>query len=413
MKRLREKGSTLDKYAEIWITLLALILLIVIVVIWIVSSSDLTAIRDYGLLIAAIIAFPLGFWRSRVAERQADAARHQVETAQQGLLSERYRQGAEMLGHELKSVRLGGIYTLEKLASDFPEEYHVLVMQTLCAFVRHPPADSSEIYRRGSVSQPTIERDEYDDTPFQLREDIRAVLQAIRLRSPQRMDIESNNNFELDLGGADLRLSDLRNTSLSGDNLSDSRLSGSCLIDADLSGAHLQRADLTSPSLSGPSEVTKRNNIAEGFIPAITRLDNVDLTGALALSAKMRGVVLSGANLSDANLPYVILTDALLMRTNFTGSHLANADLTGAELYGANLTSSVLTDANVSGADFAGSRLSGTTATPRRPVVGLTQKQLDSARADPNNPPRLDGVVDVESGEPLIWRGRPLEDQSE
>ena len=310
-------------------------------------------------------------------------------------------------------MRLGGIYTLEKLASDFPEEYHVLVMQTLCAFVRHPPADSSEIYRRGSVSQPTIERDEYDDTPFQLREDIHAVLQAIRLRSPQRMDIESNNNFELDLGGADLRLSDLRNTSLSGDNLSDSRLSGSCLIDADLSGAHLQRADLTSPSLSGPSEVTKRNNIAEGFIPAITRLDNVDLTGALALSAKMRGVVLSGANLSDANLPYVILTDALLMRTNFTGSHLANADLTGAELYGANLTSSVLTDANVSGADFAGSRLSGTTATPRRPVVGLTQKQLDSARADPNNPPRLDGVVDVESGEPLIWRGRPLEDQSE
>lgn len=356
MKRLREKGSTLDKYAEIWITLLALILLIVIVVIWIVSSSDLTAIRDYGLLIAAIIAFPLGFWRSRVAERQADAARHQVETAQQGLLSERYRQGAEMLGHELKSVRLGGIYTLEKLASDFPEEYHVLVMQTLCAFVRHPPADSSEIYRRGSVSQSTIERDEYDDTPFQLREDIHAVLQAIRLRSPQRMDIESNNNFELDLGGADLRLSDLRNTSLSGDNLSDSRLSGSCLIDADLSGAHLQRADLTSPSPSGPSEVTKRNNIAEGFIPAITRLDNVDLTGALALSAKMRGVVLSGVNLSDANLPYVILTESLLMRTNSTGSHLANADLTGAELYGANLTSSVLTDANVSGADFAGSR---------------------------------------------------------
>ena len=103
MKRLCGVASALGKHTEMCVTLVALVLLIAVIAIWVMSPADLTAIRDYGLLIAAIIAFPLGFWRSRVAERQADAARRQAKTAQQSLLSERYRQGAEMLGHDLMS----------------------------------------------------------------------------------------------------------------------------------------------------------------------------------------------------------------------------------------------------------------------------------------------------------------------
>lgn len=151
MQRRRSVGSALGKYAELSVTLVALVLLIVVIAIWVVSPADLTLIRDYGLLIAATIAFPLGFWRSRVAERQADATRRQANTAQQSLLSERYRQGAEMLGHDLMSVRLGGIYTLDRLANDYPDEYHILVMQISCAFVRHPPRDSSEFCRGVNV----------------------------------------------------------------------------------------------------------------------------------------------------------------------------------------------------------------------------------------------------------------------
>lgn len=374
------------------------------------SSDDLTAIHEYGLLIAAIFAFPLGFWRSRVAERQADAARSQVATAQQGLLGERYRQGTEMLGHELKSVRLGGIYTLDLLARDYPEEYHILVMQTLCAFVRHPPTDFSQLRPGSGAEQPAVKRDEDDRPQFQLPEDTHAVLRAIRLRSPRQLAIESKINFELDLSGADLRQSDLRGANLSGDDLSDSRLSGSRLMDADLSGTHLQRADLTSPNLGRPSREMK-SNISKGLIPAKTRLDNVDLTGALALAAKMRGVILSGSNLTDANFPFVTLADSLLMKTNFSNAHLADADLSGAELYDANLTETVISGSNLSGTDLSGSFLFGHSVTPQRPVIGLTQKQLDSARADPSNPPRLDGVLDADTGRRLVWNGKSLDEE--
>ena len=121
MKRLGDVKSGLDKHAGILVMLIALILLIAVVAIWIVSSAGLEAIRDYGLLIAAIFAFPLGFWRSRVAELQADAA-------QQTLLNERYQRGAEMLGSEVLGVRLAGIYALESLAKEHPRQYHIQIV---------------------------------------------------------------------------------------------------------------------------------------------------------------------------------------------------------------------------------------------------------------------------------------------
>lgn len=143
MERLRSVGSVLNKLAGVCVMLIALSLLIAVIAVWIKSPAGLSAIRDYGLLIAAIVAFPLGFWRSRVAERQADAARGQVETSEQGLLNERYQRGTEMLGSDVLAVRLGGIYALQRLAKDHPEAYHVQVMRLLCAFVRNPTAASN------------------------------------------------------------------------------------------------------------------------------------------------------------------------------------------------------------------------------------------------------------------------------
>ena len=367
------------------------------------SESGSTTIRNLSFLFAGLIGLPLAIWRSLVSERQAD-------TARRSLLIERYRQGAEMLGHDLKSVRLSGVHTLDLLARDYPEEYHILVMQTLCAFVRHPPTDPSETRPSIRAAQPMIAHDEEDETPFQFREDTHAVLQALRLRTSRQMSVESMKNFELDLSGSDLRRSDLRGANLSGDDLSDSRLSGSLLMDSDLSGAHLQRADLTSPNPGRLNGVTK-SDIGKGYIPAVTRLDNVNLTGALALGAKMRGVILSGSDLSGANLPFVSLADSLLMNTNLTNAHLTDADLSGAELHGGNLGEAVLSDANLSGTDLSGSYLFGHSVTPQRPAIGLTQKQLDSARADPANPPRLDGVVDAETGCQLIWNGKPVDEE--
>ena len=37
---------------------------------------------------------------------------------------------------------------------------------------------------------------------------------------------------------------------------------------------------------------------------------------------------------------------------------------------------------------------------------GLTQEQINRAKADPDNPPNLEGVIDAGAGEPLVWAGK-------
>ena len=69
------------------------------------GESASTTIRNIALVAAGLIALLLAIWRAVVAELQAN-------TAQQGLLNERYQKGAEMLGSDVLSVRLGGIYAL-------------------------------------------------------------------------------------------------------------------------------------------------------------------------------------------------------------------------------------------------------------------------------------------------------------
>ena len=98
---------------------------------WRGQEADGIAIRNLVLVMAAIAALPLAIWRSKVAERQA-------ETAQRGLLNERYQKGAEMLGSGSLAVRLGGVYALAGLAREHPEDYHMKIVSLLCAFVRNP-----------------------------------------------------------------------------------------------------------------------------------------------------------------------------------------------------------------------------------------------------------------------------------
>ena len=74
-------------------------------------ESESATIRNLAFVVFALIGLALAIWRGAVADRQAD-------TAQYSLLNERYQKGAEMLGSELLSVRLGGIYALKALAKE-------------------------------------------------------------------------------------------------------------------------------------------------------------------------------------------------------------------------------------------------------------------------------------------------------
>ena len=307
------------------------------------SESKSTTIRNAGFVIAGVLAVVFAVWRSVVAQRQAAASQSQAETAerqaetalrqtetgqrqadtaQQGLLNERYQKGSEMLGSDVLAVRLGGIYALRQLAEEHPEQYHIQIMELLCAFVRFPTDDKEmDSYSRMRMFE------EQDDQSQILRPDLQDTMRFLGSRSRDGIRLELTEEFKL--------------------YLRDANVSGLQTADADLSSAWLTNANLSN---------------------------------------------------------------AILRRADLSNVRLRQANLYRAQLGGANLSRANLTGANLTGASFSG--LQGI-ITRGSPAKGLTQAQLDEARSDPDNPPDLRGVIDADSCEQLVWRGRPCGEPTE
>ena len=288
------------------------------------SASNGDTLRNAGLMLGGIVALVFALWRGWVAQQQSNAAKRQADISQQSMLNEGYERAAEMLGSDVLSVRLGGIYALRRLAEEHPEQYHIQIMQLLSAFVRKPTQDSSiEIGY-------TVPEELHD--LLTLRADVQEAMQAIGVRSPAGVALELRQKVRLYLRSADLRYLQLRD-------------------------ANLSRAWLTN------------------------------------------------ANLSKAVLPRVDLSSARLRQATLYGAQLRRANLSNAKLWAANLRGAILQNANLSGTDFCG--VDANSQEYGGLALGLTQAQLDVARADLDNPPKLDGVLDAETGEPLVWHGEP------
>ena len=237
-----------------------------------------------------MIALPFAIWRSTVADRQA-------KTAQRVLLNERYQKGAEMLGSDVLSVRLGGIYALARLAREPPGDYHLEIMSLLCAFVRNPTGEPVEapLPINGLTDQAEFNSgwdEEGEDHPLRVREDVQAVMAALRKRSKAKINIEENEGYPLDLSGSNLK--------------------GVRLISENLKSARL-------------------DVILAGF------LEGTNLSGAIMTAANLSDAVMPISNLSGANLRDAIMTAANLSGTDLSGTNLYHADLTGADLSDADM----------------------------------------------------------------------------
>ena len=154
------------------------------------KESNGSVLRNLALVAAAVIGLPLAVWRSWLAHKQAN-------TAERGHNNERYQKGADMLGSDVVTTRMGGVFALGRLAQERPHEYHVQIMRLLCAFLRHRAKDGGE---------------EAEAENKELRLDLNAAAQAIgecRRRSAKTRHLKYiENDFSLDfrdmnLSGAD------------------------------------------------------------------------------------------------------------------------------------------------------------------------------------------------------------------
>ena len=369
-----------------------------------VTESGSTTLRTIGFVIAGLVAAIIAGWRGRVAGRQAQATQAQVavasnqaaiaqatlENQQRTLMEDQYQRATAMLGSPTLAFRCGAIYRLRSFAEGNPEQYHVPVMEQLCAFVRFPPKDpdvDGQLEEFGGLRV--------------IRPDVQAAMNAIGERSEADQELEEAAGFAFDLSGTSLSRANLFRKNFSGANLRAAILSGANLSEANLSRTILVQAILTSPWVI----MNMANPMAQDPITDVTNMTDVNLEGARLSGARIIGVNLLGGKLTGASLEEADLRDAILWNAELPRAHLERANMSRASLANANLADAILIDTNLSGTDFLG--LIPTPFGPR-PTRGLIQDQLDQACFDGINRPDLeDATMDAVSGELLVWRGKP------
>jgi uncharacterized protein YjbI with pentapeptide repeats len=255
----------------------------------------------------------------------------QLQTSREGQVTERFTRAIDQLGHGELDVRIGGIYALERIANDSPDD-RATIAEVLTAFVRgHAPWP------------PRLPRQYVADAPIeqvpelQVRSpDVQAALTVLaRRQPPPKLE-----------GRLDLHATDLRKASLFEANLERASLIGARLQGATLTGAQLQGANLQDAQLQGTFLAFAQ--LQKAF------LMNVQLQGAYLIGAQFQGAVLSGAQLQGATL-----SGAQLQGVSLGGAQLQKASLSGAQLQGALLNGARLQGAFLNGAQLQGASLLG------------------------------------------------------
>jgi hypothetical protein len=221
---------------------------------------------------------------ARIANRQAEiaAVRHEEQTRADRArrVTDTFSKAVEQLGSEKIAVRVGGIYTLERLAgealttpqaADATRDESIglywTAMETLTAFVRERAQTGARSGDAGDAAPPT---------------DIAAVLAVIQRRPKAGKEHENRRGWWFDLTaavlcGARLMVTDLEHAILIGAHLEGANLSGAHLEGANLIGAHLEGANLVW-----------------------AHLERADLLGAYLEGADLLEAHLEGADLSGA-----------------------------------------------------------------------------------------------------------------
>ncbi len=106
-----------------------------------IKYQDLVEVVKIALTVVAgiggTVALTVAVRKQKVAERQHDLSEADAKSQDRRILDERFRNSVEQLGKESAVVRIGGAYSLAKLADDWLEERQTCI-NTLCGYLHFP-----------------------------------------------------------------------------------------------------------------------------------------------------------------------------------------------------------------------------------------------------------------------------------
>jgi uncharacterized protein YjbI with pentapeptide repeats len=270
--------------------------------------------------------------------RRITIAEEDLKATKEGQITERFTRAVDQLGaidqfgNPAIEIRLGGIYALERIASESEKDYWP-IMEILTAYVRKN--SSVDVTENKNVTLLAIDIQANESKQKEVSEtkkvalDIQAVLTVLGRRKKTFYNGETNH---LNLSRSRLQAADLEKSHLEGVNLEGTNLEG-----ANLNEAHLEEADL-------------RNAHLEGADFCETYLQRADLKGAYLEKTYLTYSYLVEASLMEAHLEEADLRWSHLEGADLVGAYLKKANLNEVHLEGAHFIEANLTEANLKGA---------------------------------------------------------------
>lgn len=229
-----------------------------------------------------------------------------IRLTQTRLITERFSKAVEQLANDKLEIRLGGIYSLERLAQDSSHD-HRTIMDVLTSFVREKSPVQVKEKKYGFVEEALAGLNnpaKPKSSSSEISTDVQAVLDVIRRRhrqvqlfSSEGLDLSLTNLnqamlFRVKFRNASMYLCDLENAYLYQSSFreclfSDSNLKGANLAkgdykDADFSGASLENANLSLSKFVDTNfeEATLKNASLIGCSLNNTNFTKADISGA-------------------------------------------------------------------------------------------------------------------------------------
>ncbi|MEM6414954.1 MAG: pentapeptide repeat-containing protein [Pseudomonadota bacterium] len=273
--------------------------------------SDWDGVRSFAFALAGIVGAVFGLFQLHNSAARTRLSGDETRVKQEQERNERFVRAVELLRDDDASVRMAGVYALERLALEKDANYAATVIKVLSGFVRERTTrgkdERTKPERTDKANESCKDYHKRLDTWLNQQEKptepITAAMRALGAIWQEEKGIKkeagNKDNFhkrssdeltaitfenailtKLDAPNIDLSRCDFRNVALERANLWDANLEGANLWDANLEGANLWGANLE---------------------------------GANLWDANLEGAYLAGANLRGANLTDVKnLTEAQL-----------------------------------------------------------------------------------------------------
>jgi len=273
---------------------------------WLVSPSESLSSQELSTLLfetrsslILIIAAVAGLFGLYLIYLRMIAIEKSIQITNEVQIADRFSHAVEQLGTYKLEVQLGGIFTLEKIASE-SEKDHWIIMEILTAYVRENAPVIGDAH--DSDHQNNIENDRDSFKQKRLATNIQAILSVIGRRKWLAEEVEQNHF--LNLRKTNLKYADLKGAWLIGANFRGTNLEKANLMGANLAGAFLVEANLKHANLLNAN------------------LEGADLRKANFEGTKLTGVNFQGANFTSANIKGADLSESLLKEVNFINGRL-------------------------------------------------------------------------------------------